>query len=181
MNEISNNNLMNNNIKNDNSSQLLNTSKYDNNIYLEKNFSTNPKFSNDLISINSKLREDEINNSNNSIDKISSSFNKIFPYSSIESFNHSILNLSKVDKPRRNNNKKEEKIKLHKNYITNNEENYYLHNKNHIDNKNKNSIFKNNNYSAFNLKHSILTKKIMNDNKKLNKLYNYGESLTQKT
>ena len=131
MNEISNNNLMNNNIKNDNSSQLLNTSKYDNNIYLEKNFSTNPKFSNDLISINSKFREDEINNNNNSINKISSSFNEIFPYSSIESFNHSFLNLSKVDKSRRNNNKKEEKIKLNKtkNYITNNEENYYLHNK----------------------------------------------------
>jgi len=110
--------------------EISNISNYDNNdIYLKNNFN-NQYFLNNSISINSKLIDNDfinINNSSNELitrNKFGSSFNELLPYSSITSFNDSILNLSKVGE--KIEIKKKGKIKLNKtmNYMTNNEQKY---------------------------------------------------------
>ena len=180
------NKLMDKNEENEISKVKLNISDINNNIYSENNFNfNNQNKQSESFSINSKLFENEINNSqqypiNKRLKKhnIVSSNDILFSDSNLSSLNHSFQNLTKIEQKRGFNNKKKENLKLNQtiSYLSNIEKNDYLYNKKEIYDKNPGSFTY---YGTFNFKPSNLPNKVTDTDEDINKLYNYGESLTK--
>ena len=186
MNEIS-NNSKNKKIENDISKLMLNKSSN----YID-NFSDN-KYNvknvlNGSSSINFKNYGNENNNVKNSLIKnriknqITSSNEILFSNSNLSSSNHSFQNLSKIEKRISNKNKKQEQFNLNKtiSFLSNINQKDYISNEKNINDKKFDLSYKTY-YQTFNYNKSniLKQKKSKNKSEELNKLYNYGESLTK--
>lgn len=156
--------------ENDISKMILNNSLNNSNIIPDKKSKFyHQNLLSDSLSINSKIMERELNSNikDNSIDNIKTHQNIlpnefIFSNSNISSLNHSFQTLSKIEQ--RNSSNK----------------NNNLNNRNRLSNHKKNSNMNSLAYhTSFNFRPSRISKNLLDNNKKLNELYNYGESLTQ--
>ena len=168
MTEIKTNFINKNKKENDISKMILNNSLNNSNILPDKKTKFyHQNLLSDSLSLNSKIIENEINTNikDNSIENIkrhqynlSNEF--LLSNSNISSLNHSFQTLSKIEQ--RNSSNKNNNLN-NRSYINN-------------QNPNMNSLAY---HTSFNFRPSKISKSLLENNEKLNELYNYGESLTQ--
>ena len=168
MTEIKTNFINKNKKENDISKMILNNSLNNSNILPDKKTKFyHQNLLSDSLSLNSKIIENEINTNikDNSIENIkrhqynlSNEF--LLSNSNISSLNHSFQTLSKIEQ--RNSSNKNNNLN-NRSYINN-------------QNPNMNSLAY---HTSFNFRPSKISKNLLENNEKLNELYNYGESLTQ--